>query len=73
MEMLQAGFLTAVKKLNGIPDADQKVIAGELLNLYLSIQLMARVNPNQHILDKQVRQSLDNLLANPRQNEARPT
>lgn len=73
MAMLQGGFLSAVKRLDGMLDADQKVIAGELLNLYLSLQLMARVNPNQHTLDSQVRRSLDNLLANPRQNEARPT
>ena len=73
MAMLQGGFLSAVEKLDGTPDADQKVIAGELLNLYLSLQLMARVNPNQHMLDRQVRRSLDNLLANVWQNEARPT
>ena len=63
MAMLQGGFLSAVNKLDGTLDADQTVIAGELLNLYLSLQLMARVNPNQHTLDSQVRRSLDNLLA----------
>lgn len=63
MAMLQGGFLSAVNKLDATQDADQTVIAGELLNLYLSLQLMARVHPNQHTLDSQVRRSLDNLLA----------
>lgn len=38
------------------------ILAGELINLYLSIQLQARITPNQHRLDKQIKQSLNNLL-----------
>ncbi len=68
MGMLQSGFLTTLNNLSGV--INQEVIAGELLKLYLGIQLMARVNPNQQALDRQVRQSLDNLLAG--QNQAKP-
>ena len=53
--MLKNGFLTILNKLNGV--INQEVMAAELLNLYLSIQLMARVNPNQQALDRQVKQS----------------
>ena len=37
-------------------------VSSELLNLYLSLQLRARVAPNQRLLDKQVKQSLTYLL-----------
>ena len=69
IDMLKNGFLTILNKLNEV--INQEGMAGELLNLYLSIQLMARVNPNQQALDRQVKQTLDNLLA--RQNQAKPT
>ena len=36
--------------------------ANELLNLYLSMQLRARMIPNQHELDKQVKLSLERIL-----------
>ncbi|MBO9482978.1 TetR/AcrR family transcriptional regulator [Salinisphaera sp. G21_0] len=66
IQMLRAGFIDFIEKYtepkkNISATIDHEVIASELLNLYLSIQLMAKVNPNQHALDKQVRQSLDNL------------
>ena len=38
------------------------VLAGELVNLYLSVQLQARIIPNQHHLDSQVKHSLNNIL-----------
>ncbi len=69
IDMLKNGFLTILNKLNGV--INQEVMAAELLNLYLSIQLMARVNPNQQALDRQVKQSLDDLLA--RQNQTKQT
>ncbi|MBO9496658.1 TetR/AcrR family transcriptional regulator [Thalassotalea sp. G20_0] len=66
IQMLRTGFIDFIEKYtepkkNISATIDHEVIASELLNLYLSIQLMAKVNPNQHALDKQVRQSLDNL------------
>ncbi len=66
IQMLRKGFIDFIDKFtepdkNSTATIDQEVIASELLNLYLSIQLMAKVNPNQHALDKQVKQSLDNL------------
>ncbi|WBA80672.1 TetR/AcrR family transcriptional regulator [Endozoicomonas sp. GU-1] len=66
IQMLRTGFIDFIEKYtepkkNSSVTIDHEVIASELLNLYLSIQLMAKVNPNQHALDKQVRQSLNNL------------
>ncbi len=66
IQMLRAGFIDFIEKYtqpkkNNSATVDNEVIVGELLNLYLSIQLLAKVNPNQHALDKQVRQSLDKL------------
>lgn len=40
----------------------QEQVADELLNLYLSMQLRAGMNPNQRELDKQVKQSLERIL-----------
>ena len=75
IQMLRDGFIGFIGKYaepdkNSSAAIDTEVIASELLNLYLSIQLMAKVNPNQHALDKQVKQSLDNLFTAllPRQN-----
>ncbi|WP_257284606.1 TetR/AcrR family transcriptional regulator [Endozoicomonas sp. SESOKO1] len=66
IQMLRHGFIDFMGKYtepdkNSSAAIDPEVIASELLNLYMSIQLMAKINPNQHALDKQVRQSLDNL------------
>ncbi|WP_422450164.1 MULTISPECIES: TetR/AcrR family transcriptional regulator [unclassified Endozoicomonas] len=66
IQMLRTGFIDFIEKYtepkkNSSATINHEVIASELLNLYLSIQLMAKVNPNQHALDKQVRQSLNNL------------
>ena len=66
IQMLKDGFIDCIEKLirpisNKNSDHQERT-ASELLNLYLSIQLMAKVNPNQHALDKQVKQSLETLL-----------
>nr|MDT0250610.1 TetR/AcrR family transcriptional regulator [Endozoicomonas sp.] len=68
IQQLRTGFIEFINNTtdlekNSDASIDQEVIASELLNLYLSIQLMAKVNPNQHILDKQVKQSLNNLFS----------
>lgn len=68
IQSLRQGFIEFINKVfdseeTGNATIDHEVIASELLNLYLSTQLMAKVNPNQHLLDKQVKQSLDNLFS----------
>ncbi|KEI72939.1 TetR/AcrR family transcriptional regulator [Endozoicomonas elysicola] len=68
IQSLRKGFIEFIDEVinpkeNSNANIDHEVIASELLNLYLSTQLMAKVNPNQHMLDKQVKQSLDNLFS----------
>ena len=65
LEEIQQAFLTY---LNSPPmtklamNNDQKErLSCELLNLYLSLQLRARMSPNQHELDKQVKFSLQHV------------
>lgn len=66
IQMLRKSFIAFIGKFTAPQKnnttINQEVIACKLLNLYLSIQLMAKVDPNQHALDKQVKQSLDNLV-----------
>lgn len=70
IHMLKKGFADFIDKITGSKmirsgTINKEVVASELVKLYLSIQLLAKVTPNQHTLDKQVKQSLDNLFFPP--------
>lgn len=70
IQQLRDGFLEHLKKttqqekaldIEDLDIEDLEKTVSELTNLYLSLQLMARVDPNQRRLDKQVNDCLKNL------------
>ena len=65
LEMIRSGLLMYLKteqEKNHLPILNQQIVVNELINLYLSIQLQARITPNQHRLDRQIKLCLNNLI-----------
>ena len=66
LDSIRSGFQTQLERAfsKGMVNTEHPIteLSQELLNLYLGLQLLAQVRPNQHLLDSMVRQSLENLL-----------
>ena len=66
MKELQQGLTNhlsrAIEKKQLLPGINPERATGELINLYMGIQVQARISPNLHALDKHVKHCLNNIL-----------